>query len=256
MNKKTIIGMLGLVAALVTMTSADVYTGNMVLNPYFEDSAGDPDYTGWSGWRNNGAAKNMVYDFKTDGTTGWFSATGATRDLTTDASITADANYDPSTTKLTGISFGNSWAIIPGWNMGNIATNMEGRFYCEAEIFTVGGDQYRINSSAYTIDDTWMGGAGGGQPMSWSTGNWASYGPWDGDAFASGGIALDQIDHIDYKWVMRVNTPNTDGAGTDFFRADNANVQYEVTTIPEPATLGLLAAMGGGVLWIRRRFHA
>jgi hypothetical protein len=33
---------------------------------------------------------------------------------------------------------------------------------------------------------------------------------------------------------------------------DNVSFEYEV--IPEPATLGLVTAMGGGLLFIRRRF--
>ena len=30
--------------------------------------------------------------------------------------------------------------------------------------------------------------------------------------------------------------------------------EISVSVIPEPATVGLLASMGGGLLWIRRRF--
>ncbi|MDF7799029.1 hypothetical protein P4C99_06115 [Pontiellaceae bacterium B1224] len=38
------------------------------------------------------------------------------------------------------------------------------------------------------------------------------------------------------------------------FNVDEANKQLTVTAIPEPATLGLVAAFGGTVLFIRRRF--
>ena len=30
--------------------------------------------------------------------------------------------------------------------------------------------------------------------------------------------------------------------------------QFQVSSIPEPSTIGLVVAMGGGILWIRRRF--
>ncbi len=251
-TQKNLAGMLGLVVALAAMASADVYTGNMVANPFMTG----PDYTDWAAtapWRNNGGSANQVHDFKTDGTAGFASTFAATRDLTADAAITADPLYSASTTKLTDISFGNTWSIIPTWNIGNVGANMSANYYCEADIFTVGGDQYRVNSNTFVVDDTFMGGVGGGEARTWTTAGWASYGNWDGDAFASGGIALDQIASIDYKWVMQTVTANTDGGGTVFFQADNANLQYEVTTIPEPATLGMVAAVGGGLLWIRRK---
>ena len=109
MTKKTIIGMLGLLVATTT-AFADIHTGNMVKNPFF--TTDKSDWTLGAPWRPNGAA-NLVHDFTTAGSAGFASAVGATRDLTLDAAITADPLYNASTTKLTDLSFGNVWVLIP-----------------------------------------------------------------------------------------------------------------------------------------------
>jgi len=249
-RKKIIAGMLGLVAAIATTASADIHTGNMVSNPFMTDN-----YDGWSPnspWRNNGGSKNQVYDFKTDGPTGWASSFAATRDLTTDADITADPNYDASTTELTDLGFGDVWLLIPTWNTNKIGASLDARFYLQANISTVSGNDYRAISDQVTVDSTFTAG---GYAQSFSINNWATYGSYDGNPFDGGaGIALDDISSINYQWVMRTITANTDGAGTVFFQADNAILNYEVTTIPEPATLGMIVALSGTLLFIRRRF--
>jgi hypothetical protein len=40
------------------------------------------------------------------------------------------------------------------------------------------------------------------------------------------------------------------GTATEFVKIDSVSL----TQIPEPATLGLIAAFGGGIMFIRRRF--
>ncbi|RKX46500.1 MAG: hypothetical protein DRP64_03115 [Verrucomicrobia bacterium] len=44
------------------------------------------------------------------------------------------------------------------------------------------------------------------------------------------------------------------GAGDSILATDIAGGVTEYTVIPEPATLGLFALLGGGMLWIRKRF--
>ena len=122
----------------------------------------------------------------------------------------------------------------------------------EVDITTVSGNDYRAASNKLTVD---ANTPAGGFSQEFSIANWATYGSYDDNPFAEGaGIALDDIASINYKWVMSTITPNTDGAGTIFFQADNANLQYEVSTIPEPATLGLVATFSGAIVFIRRRF--
>lgn len=228
---------------------ADVHTGQMVVNPYFTDNK--DNWTTGGAWRPNGAA-NLVHDFTTTGSAGYATAVGETRDLTLDAAITADPLYNASTTKLTDLSLGNVWVLIPTWNVGSIGANMDARFYVEIDISTVSGNDYRAASNKLTVDDTMTMG---GYAQAFSIASWATYTIYDGNPFeGGGGIALDDIASIDYKWVMQTITPNTDGAGTVFFQADNAVLNYEVTTIPEPATLGLVAAFSGVIIFIRRRF--
>ncbi len=246
--QKTLAGMLGLIVALTATASADVYTGNMVANPYMSDNY--DDWAPVAPWRSNGAVNdNMVYDFRTDGPTGWFPTVAATRDLTADAAITGDADYNASTTKLTGLSFGNSWVSVAG--LPNAGAALDARYYCRIEVATVGGDQYQVDSDQKTFDSSWASDG----VQSWTMGSWLDNATYSGNPFAGDdGIALDQIASIDYSWFMYTITTNTDGGGTTWFTADNANLQYEVTTIPEPATLGIVVAFGGGLLWIRRKF--
>jgi hypothetical protein len=247
-RKKAIVGMLGLFVAATT-TFADIHNGQMVQNPFFT-----VDKSGWSTggqWRPNGAA-NLVHDFTTTASAGFSSAVGATRDLTLDAAITADPLYDANTTKLTDLSFGNVWLLIPNWNVGNIGANMDARFYVEVDITTLSGNEYRAASNQVVVDDTMQTG---GYAQAFSINSWATYATFDGNPFDGGdGIALGDIDTVNYKWVMQTITPNADGAGTVFFQADNATLNYEVTTVPEPATLGLVTAFGTGIFWIRRKF--
>ena len=49
---------------------------------------------------------------------------------------------------------------------------------------------------------------------------------------------------------LKNNVSSATGDGIVDWRIDNLTIE----TIPEPATLGMLALMGGGILWVRKRF--
>jgi hypothetical protein len=265
--KKSIL--LGLVISTST-AFAGIYTGNMVANPYFGTDAND--YTQWTidpNWRANGNARNLVYDFKLPvtgtGYSGYRSSFAETIDLTTVADIINDPDYDADTTKLTDLSFGEVYLTIPTWNTGMVGDLLDARFYIQANISTVSGNDYRAISSQVTIDYAGIveNGTLASGTQSFSINSWASYGSYDGNPFAGGdGIALSDIASIDYQWVMRTihenefsaGHPDYTDTGTFFFQADNAKLNYEVTAIPEPAVISLVALFGAGILLIRRRF--
>ncbi len=65
--------------------------------------------------------------------------------------------------------------------------------------------------------------------------------------------------HINDDRVADINTWIGDGSITAFGGAGTVVVSYDgsqthVSAIPEPATLGLVALMGGGLLWSRKKF--
>jgi len=65
--------------------------------------------------------------------------------------------------------------------------------------------------------------------------------------------------HINADRLADINTWINDGSITAFGGAGTVIVSYDgsqthVSAIPEPATLGLVALMGGGLLWVRKRF--
>lgn len=216
-----------------TQAFAATITGNAIPNPGFTGPNDTERYDGWSvsGWRNNGKAENLVYDFLTDGGTGFFVAEVAI-DLTSLSAITSDPDYDANTALLTGLSFGDITAGIPDWNVGNIGTRIQGSFYCEVVFSTTDGKDYSFRSNSYTVDSNWKNGL---RKLTWSADSWVSHGVFDGDAFAGGGIVLSTIRNMKYRWVVWVKTPNSDGAGDVFFLSDDANLRYTVTTVSGPS---------------------
>lgn len=266
---KVLITLLGIAMGASTV-SAGIYTGNMVANPYFGTDANDySDWTIYSNWRSNGNARNLVYDFKLPSTgtgySGYRSAYASTIDLTSVTDITSDSDYDADTTLLTDLSFGEVYVTVPTWNTGKVGDLLDARFYIQANIATVSGSAYRAISSQLTVDYAAIveNGTLSTGNQAFSLDSWATYGSYGGNPFESGsGIALSDIASIDYQWVMRTIHENEFSAGhadytdtgTFFFQADNAKLNYEVTTVPEPATLGMVTAVGAGMFFVRRRF--
>ena len=54
------------------------------------------------------------------------------------------------------------------------------------------------------------------------------------------------------QFFMSIDQDSSTGSGGTLFYVDN--VSYEITAIPEPATIGLVAAFGGAVVFVRRLF--
>jgi hypothetical protein len=83
--------------------------------------------------------------------------------------------------------------------------------------------------------------------------------------FASGGVQFDYADEM--AGLTELSTSNVGGqgdgtwevtltglSGTSAARFKVLSMNMDYAVIPEPATIGMLAFMGGGILWVRRTF--
>ena len=72
------------------------------------------------------------------------------------------------------------------------------------------------------------------------------------DANGASDLGTYNIAFTDSSRFFEFRNLTADGTADGFvdFRVDNVMIE----TIPEPATLGLMALLGGGILWIRKRF--
>ena len=62
---------------------------------------------------------------------------------------------------------------------------------------------------------------------------------WTANGFQTDGMVINNLGSTEFDW--------------DVVTKDGGEV-LQATVIPEPATMGLFALMGGGMLWIRCRF--
>ncbi len=193
--------------------------------------------TPWQYESNVGGGAAMFIT-NNDNPVGVHSATFAVGDLTQRPEVTGLADYSPTTTALTGVSFSNPWRI---GHYGDVPSDGDYEFSIQLDIDTPAG-AYRASSqvldrSAIFVNQTTN------LPLSFS---WLG-GPFLGDPFASTGLALDQINSIDYRAVIDVAAPTTSNAG--FFVIEGFNLQGTVTSlaVPEPAS-GSIALAAGALL--------
>ncbi|RKX40656.1 MAG: hypothetical protein DRP64_12340, partial [Verrucomicrobia bacterium] len=69
---------------------------------------------------------------------------------------------------------------------------------------------------------------------------------WAALAIDTTDLAFDNLGSTEFSWSVLDNVDASGNAGT--------GQMLQVTVIPEPATLGMVAFLGGGMLWIRRKF--
>jgi hypothetical protein len=83
-------------------------------------------------------------------------------------------------------------------------------------------------------------------------------GVWTGSGTGSGGGNAETLwEYVYNKGFLLIDGESVDTAGAfsdNFAFVGDTGGAHTLTAIPEPATLGLLAVFGGGVLFIRRRF--
>jgi hypothetical protein len=187
------------------------------------------------------------------------------------ATATSTANYniasDTSTTvadlvrlsdgALTGVSFGMTG--VDQDNANNVASSVglgnttDADIYGDGILANVNATSTAITMTFTGLDDTLTYDLMGGLarvdtqngPQKWVA-DWTA----DGQTVTSGTFAADA-------YVTLSGLSSTGGIlsilvdGKDQY---TPIAQLELTVVPEPATLGLVVAMGGGLLWIRRVF--
>ncbi len=215
-------------------------TGFLIVNPWLDDTtSGDPldppDGVGWTfnaPWEFEDSLIGFLGAalFPTSGSNpiGVHAAEASAIDLTTQPNITALDGYDPSMTRLTGLTFELPWRV---GHFGTVPQDGEYEMFMELTIDTATGS-YRASTNrldrSIAFENTIVQ-----LPFSFS---WES-GGFLGDPFAGGsGIPLDQITNIDYQLLVEVLSPTTGGDG--FFNAEGFNIQYEVSSAVGPSAPG------------------
>ncbi len=237
-----------LVLALISvggLTRAEVLYANQQLmsNPFMTDNK--DGWTPISPWRND-AGENQVFDFNTDGPTGFFATNLTTVDFTSTGTHVSDPDYDVNTARLTGLTFNG--IFVGRANETAAGANLEANLFVELTI-TTSTDSYRAQSG--NLENPWAQTAGTYLDAGY---NWLNDGTYSGNPFAGSGLVLSDITDINVNYFMHVIGNNSDGSGTVFTTLDNASIEYDVTVIPEPSTLVLLGIAGLGVIaGLRRR---
>lgn len=128
----------------------------------------------------------------------------------------------------------------------------------DSQIYMIGNGAPNptISADIYKYVEIRMKGTAGDRiDFFWSTPTRGSVTPKvDVDAAADGNwhtYLLDFSDEVD--WTGNLNFARLDPVASNGATFDVDSVRF-METIPEPATLGMVALLGGGMLWIRRRF--
>lgn len=232
------------IAMLVFATTAQstVITGEALKRTSFVNNADGPDgywilENAWNDNQGDNAGDTITYQAHlNDDAPTWSLAKGACKDLTRETAITSIHGFSPSTARLIGfdtarMSFDFSKAAVK-----KIAKDAEFKLFVQIDI-RVRGDKryYRLQSEGYNPA---MLGKGKVYPQQWI---WHNGQDLLGNLTQNGGVKLGDIESIDYSFVMRKFTPNTNGTGTAFFTVKDPTLIYRVEVPETQETLGLIA---------------
>jgi len=229
------------IALLITLACsqgtvfADSTTGFLTLNPWLDDTSGDPNLDDPDGvywtidpeWELEPFVFGGALMFPTKATNliQTNTARDSTVDLTTQPNVTALSGYDPNTTELTGVTFHDPWRV---GHYGAVPQDGDYNYWLEFTIET-SGSNYRAATQKLDRATAFQNSiAQLGFEFSWvSDPNFA------GDPFSSGGIPLSSITDMYYDVIIETIIPTTtiDQFGdTGFFNVEGFNVEYEVSS--------------------------
>lgn len=222
---------------LASSASADTTTGFLTLNPWLDDTSGDPNLDDPDGvfwtidpeWEFEPFVFDGALMFPTKATNLIQKnvARDSTVDLTTQPNVTSLTGYDPSTTELTGVTFQDPWRV---GHFGAVPQDGVYNYWLEFTIETSGSD-YKAASQKLDRATAFQNSiAQLGFVFSWvSDPNYA------GDPFSGGGgIPLENITDMYYDVIIETIVPTTtiDQFGdTGFFNVEGFNVEYEVSSL-------------------------
>ena len=143
-----------------------------------------------------------------------------------------------------------------GWDatVNNAVAQMQGPAHLEIQFSVGSGTQLVVNS----FDLGMATDAGAEETNNWdislvkvsdSSTNWT---------YSTGFLVAGDVEHIianatgDYGEDYTLNFDRTSGASS--YRMGLDNLSFSAKPIPEPCVLGLIAFIGGGILWLRRKF--
>jgi hypothetical protein len=196
---------------------------------------------------NTGANGTITVDGQVNATgaviAGW-SGTGATGTINVNAGAVVNADGF--------LEVGGGWDAV-GYAAGIV--NMNG-----GSMTVTGLDANTYTQNVTTLNWDWVGGEAtinlnaGELWVDGSIGGFQEHGLIDIEEGATLYLLGDATNAMNWYVSLGTLTAN-DGTGTIVIDYNNTQAGYTtITAIPEPATLGMLALMGGGMLWIRKRF--
>lgn len=261
MSGTKVLGVVGAISMLVsTGAVADVaisvsWSGDGRAVMGATDVAGAPGvrYSNWNTITNGGAASlTPIYE---DGTTAsGVTVTPSVIGFSDRGAVAADASGD---TKLFNGVRDVSSTASDAWSI-----DVAGLAFAEYDVYVYRRSENLGRAGSFTIGDTTyyaqsMPGSHGGNASDETGYLLSTDTTYTGDLINAGGTVAAQIDqgnYVKFSGLTGSSFTLDMGALSDDSAPRNKVAGIQIVAIPEPSTLGLIGAFGGGLLFFRRRF--